>query len=431
MICGSNSDAFKYPHAIPGVFNCRFTNPVNVATKRKKKKPTTFVPPPGVSHLSTGNDVNSTSHDNGPMAIPFWKRALPRSHTGNSSENDASSVGSRVNIQQKLQEKKQKQLAELKVIEEEIKSGKLTLPKIGTMSSNEGHKSSMPREPIPRSKRHGEMPSIDWRSSSPEFGPYVNPNNYDQIYNTYAMNGMNRAVLIKNEASSRHASPATVIENNSLTRQMAPKTKMPRNSAIANIYPEGQPPSISPRNTTGNTKKNRPSPCPVMPPNTYSMDTTGSHGKSSKVSSSATGSANNSNTNTIVHTKAVINTGINTNILQQRQLQRIKTQTPEVLLSPHYLENTRVYYDWMGREHREQPIYRIAENSRYMLPRNVDENADHPSGIEERHSDIDSQISLPRSYTLPREFRYYRKIRKAKQTKNNIQSTNSSDGRTF
>lgn len=34
-------------------------------------------------------------------------------------------MGSRVNIQQKLQEKKQKQLAELRVIEEEIKQGKL------------------------------------------------------------------------------------------------------------------------------------------------------------------------------------------------------------------------------------------------------------------------------------------------------------------
>lgn len=44
---------------------------------------------------------------------------------GGSSENEGSSVGSRVNIQQKLQEKKQKQLAELRVIEEEIKQGKL------------------------------------------------------------------------------------------------------------------------------------------------------------------------------------------------------------------------------------------------------------------------------------------------------------------
>lgn len=63
-----------------------------------------------------------------------------------SSENE-SSVGSRVNIQQKLHEKKQKQLAELKVIEEEIKQGKLVGPHnmTGTLSSNDEH-----RQPIPR-----------------------------------------------------------------------------------------------------------------------------------------------------------------------------------------------------------------------------------------------------------------------------------------
>lgn len=41
------------------------------------------------------------------------------------SENECSSVGSRPDIHQKLLEKKQKQLAELKKIQEEIKLGKL------------------------------------------------------------------------------------------------------------------------------------------------------------------------------------------------------------------------------------------------------------------------------------------------------------------
>jgi hypothetical protein len=46
-------------------------------------------------------------------------------------------------------------------------------------------------------------------------------------------------------------------------------------------------------------------------------------------------------------------------------------------------------------------------------------------------SDMDSQISLPRSYTLPREFRYYRrpKSRKAIRSEHFVASTNSSDGR--
>lgn len=69
---------------------------------------------------------------------------------GGSSENEGSSVGSRVNIQQKLQEKKQKQLAELRVIEEEIKQGKLART---TPAPHEIY-SSLQRAPIPRAKTH-------------------------------------------------------------------------------------------------------------------------------------------------------------------------------------------------------------------------------------------------------------------------------------
>ncbi|CAH0550350.1 unnamed protein product [Brassicogethes aeneus] len=116
----------KKPSAPPGVFNCRFSSPSAAALYRKKKKPTSFVPPPGL----------------GPVAVPFWRRPLP-----SSSENEGSSVGSRVNIHQKLQEKKQKQLAELKIIEEEIKQGKLVGPEGADFDD---------RQPIPRTKRHVE-----------------------------------------------------------------------------------------------------------------------------------------------------------------------------------------------------------------------------------------------------------------------------------
>ncbi|XP_030758544.1 XK-related protein 7-like [Sitophilus oryzae] len=117
-----------------GVFNCKFggyNGPAAAsALYRKKKKPTTFVPPP-----SNGTNL-------GPMAVPFWRRPLP-----SSSENEGSSVGSRVNIHQKLQEKKQKQLAELKIIEEEIKQGKLVGPENTDFDD---------RQPIPRAKKHVE-----------------------------------------------------------------------------------------------------------------------------------------------------------------------------------------------------------------------------------------------------------------------------------
>lgn len=114
------------PSAPPGVFNCRFTNPTAGSLYRKKKKPTSFVPPPGLT----------------PVSVPFWRRPLP-----SSSENEGSSVGSRVNIHQKLQEKKQKQLAELKIIEEEIKQGKLVGPE--SVDPDD-------RQPIPKAKKHLE-----------------------------------------------------------------------------------------------------------------------------------------------------------------------------------------------------------------------------------------------------------------------------------
>lgn len=110
------------PRVPQGVFNCRFGSPANGMLNRKKKKPTSFVPPP--------------------VSVPFWRRPLP-----SSSENEGSSAGSRVNIHQKLQEKKQKQLAELKIIEEEIKQGKLVGPESMDLDD---------RQPIPRTKRHLE-----------------------------------------------------------------------------------------------------------------------------------------------------------------------------------------------------------------------------------------------------------------------------------
>ncbi|KAF0768941.1 XK-related protein [Aphis craccivora] len=101
-------------NGIPGVFNCRFTNPyVAAMQKRKKKKPTTFVPPP--------------SGTSGRDSVAFWCKPPPSNHSQQgSSENESAS--SHVDIRQKLQEKRQNQLAELRAIEEEIRQGKLKEP---------------------------------------------------------------------------------------------------------------------------------------------------------------------------------------------------------------------------------------------------------------------------------------------------------------
>lgn len=112
-------------NGIPGVFNCRFTNPYMAAMqKRKKKKPTTFVPPP-----SNGSNTNTTTTaaatTNGRDSVAFWCKPPPSVHSQQGSSENDESAGSHVDIRQKLQEKKQNQLAELRAIEEEIRQGKL------------------------------------------------------------------------------------------------------------------------------------------------------------------------------------------------------------------------------------------------------------------------------------------------------------------
>lgn len=104
------------PAAPAGVFNCRL-NPV--ALKRKRKKPSSFVPP----------------------AQPFWKRGP--------------GAPPAVDIQQKLQEKRRQQLQDLLAIEEEMKQGKLA-PR-GPLQG------PAPRQPIPRSKKQ------PWLRSPPQF----------------------------------------------------------------------------------------------------------------------------------------------------------------------------------------------------------------------------------------------------------------------
>lgn len=68
---------------IPGVFNCRFSNPyVAAIQKRKRKKPTSFIPPPSISH-NAASDSSAEIRSNGAIpnggynSIPFWCRPLP------------------------------------------------------------------------------------------------------------------------------------------------------------------------------------------------------------------------------------------------------------------------------------------------------------------------------------------------------------------
>lgn len=86
--------------------------------------------------------------------VDFFLPSLPVQ--GCCSENDSCSVGSRPDIQQKLQEKKRKQLAELKKIEEEIKLGKLHQ----RPNSTPVLQPSQPPPPQDKQTPHYETPEI-------------------------------------------------------------------------------------------------------------------------------------------------------------------------------------------------------------------------------------------------------------------------------
>ncbi|XP_043277772.1 uncharacterized protein [Venturia canescens] len=148
---------------IPGVFNCRFANPTVTNLNRKKKKPTTFVPPPVQQTLMTSMGETkqwSNCSGNTRQLIPFWKRPLSASTHADEwavSKNDIdAAVGSlNVNlIREKLREKKQQQLRELRAIQEEIKEGKLVPPPSASTSSFSSSLSATNQRPPPNTKLH-------------------------------------------------------------------------------------------------------------------------------------------------------------------------------------------------------------------------------------------------------------------------------------
>lgn len=289
--------------SIPGVFNCR----LNPAFKRKKKKPSSFVPPPApVSALGNGGKASN----------PFWKRLPPKS----CSSDHESSVGSRVNIQQKLQEKKQQQLQELKEIEEEIKQGKLKRPhpmEIGDQDTL--------HQPIPHSKKQ----------------PWVRPESpgarlslYHSLIGPHILNGM------RPKSKQRSQTPEILLVPETLE-----STRMYCDYQDSRNYVASPPHVIYPRN--------------------------------SDVSS-------NSNMSAASKTK----------IYPRSRNPGTVRETPSCRCPP------------------PEAATGVSYKSHYVP------------------SDLDSQISLPRSYTLPREFRYYRRPRPRKpvRTEHFVPSNNSSDG---
>ncbi|XP_012274111.1 uncharacterized protein LOC105696305 [Orussus abietinus] len=155
---------------IPGVFNCRFANPAVTSPNRKKKKPTTFVPPPppqpqatSVTMAAMGETRQWLNGSGGSrQLIPFWRRPMSCSSitqddaSERKNEADVGIGGSlSVNlIREKLREKKQQQLRELRAIQEEIKEGKLVPPPSASTSSFSSSPSASNQQPPPNTKLH-------------------------------------------------------------------------------------------------------------------------------------------------------------------------------------------------------------------------------------------------------------------------------------
>lgn len=123
---------------------------------------------------------------------------------------------------------------------------------------------------------------------------------------------------------------------------------------------------------------------------------------------------------------------------------KLRSQTPEVLLAPHYLDNSRVFYDYPSCvlppiqsrilrtpivnsvEEEEEEVdnngingettksktntkkKRNAKNSLNKGFKVCNNETNNKIINNSNRFDIESQLSLPRSYTLPREFQYCR-----------------------
>ena len=322
-----NGHHIHHPN-VPGVFNCRF----NPAMKRKKKKPSSFVPPPppvigavegelnspqiGSPHFGSMNHNKSSpgpilpGNSHGRMNNPFWKRPLSITVC---SENEGS-ITSRVDIHEKLQKKKQQQLAELKKIEEEIKQGKLVKPNKtdGYMPGPTSH------QPAPFTKKQ------PWFRADPSGG------------------------------------------------QLSPRLPI--------IIPPSNPNELilDPHYLIYSSHEE------VRPNAFYDQPDWANYYEP----------------------------------LYQNDVEDVDFSDLE--------DDDVVGESFMGEPSHARPSCSASRRKR----RNVNSNS--KDGIYKSYripSDIDSQMSLPRSYTLPREFKYKRKQRKIVKTETFLPSTNSSDGK--
>lgn len=211
-------------------------------------------------------------------------------------------MGSRVNIQQKLQEKKQKQLAELRVIEEEIKQGKLA--KTTSVAVEEIY-SSLQRQPIPRAKTHAD-PSA-WPRETHSYQNYPLPPHTCNPYPAYTE-------VKTYDFQTPDGADKRNLYNGDRTLYENPNHVLEANRTIRSNY-------LETRAYNGNVLDIPVT--PLIPPYEQSEYYTEN---------------NNEYNNTVESIRGVGYPALpgNSKLEQLRLMQRCRT--PEILLAPHYLE---------------------------------------------------------------------------------------------
>lgn len=319
-------------------------------------------------------------------------------------------------------------MAELKIIEEEIKQGKLGGKPVGSVKLNtdEDNRASLPRQPIPHVKKHINIDPHEWRTSSPELciasmGSILNnlnvmpsPNineinnlnkytrNYDPLYNNFALNtanmpALNKKNFISMENNQRNMSPISsqisTTENQTI-RQIVPRTKIPHNvprNPFAETYRTNFPNVFAENfNNTNELHQLVVAQSPTRMPSTSNSnndDSIDSNKKSNNnISEHENGAKQKHQQQHQQHQQHQQRMHL------QRQMQRAKT--PEILLAPHYLDNSSVFYDWMDREqHQQQQPYRSEKQCR-IANENLDDRNENVLDQNEYRipSDIDSQV---------------------------------------
>uniref|UniRef100_A0A1L8D708 XK-related protein n=2 Tax=Nyssomyia neivai TaxID=330878 RepID=A0A1L8D708_9DIPT len=426
----------SYYQGIPGVFSCRFINPIGMAaTKRKKKKPTTFVPSLSITELAASAQQNGQT-TSGPMMVPFWKKQIAALQYAGSSENE-SSVSSRIDIHQKLQEKKQKQLAELQIIEEESKQGKLGGPvqSVPLNGSDSGTKVSLPKEPIPKTKNHRNITPLGYSMIADDSLvdlPYLQQNYAENYPENTMMKESNLPHILSLASKRKVDSPSAylqqkpekiskkVSDNSDITDSLQRQLKIMNsgeNQAGRCMPPPSFRGAYSPE-TVFNRARNysRGVPLEIHRPRqitgtyapTYCTNLEASYIDKASFPFNVVPPPRNRDPQHQPRDRPAI-----PGISNQRYVGKNEN---EVVLSPHYLERSS-----KGEK---------CDGGNYSHYNGNDDSFINHLGQQNGPSDIDSQVSLPRSYTLPREFKYYRRNRskKLKQEDIFVTSNNSSDG---